>query len=232
MSILAPAATPGRDVIVAIIDTRHEYGWLESIYVATAAAVFAVIFLLVAFAVVRYRGRPPARAARWHENDRLEGGYALLLAGVVVVLLILTFTAEHRVDTVAERERPSLVVDVIGSKWEWTFRYPAYGITQHAGTIGASPLVVPAGEAVRFNLRTLDVIHAFWVPYLRYKRDLMPGSTQAVTLDFDRTGLYQGQCAEFCGYEHAQMLFAVRVLNADGFNAWARANHGASEVRG
>jgi cytochrome c oxidase subunit 2 len=68
----------------------------------------------------------------------------------------------------------------------------------------------------------VDVIHAFWIPELEFKHDLIPGSTQVATLTFARTGLYQGECAEFCGLRHADMLFNVRVLTPGEFRAWAR----------
>ena len=109
-----------------------------------------------------------------------------------------------------------------GAKWEWTFRYRDYGITQRSGTVGRQPLVVPTGEAVRFNLTTVDVIHAFWVPEVRFKRDLIPGATQSVTLVFPDAGTFQGQCAEFCGLRHADMLFTVRAVAPATFAAWAR----------
>lgn len=183
--------------------------------------MFAAIVLAVAMAVLRYRGRPPERASRWHENNPLEGAYALVLALTVAFLLYLTFSAEHRVDTVAARETPALTVDVTGAKWEWTFYYPRYGITHRSGAVGREPLVVPTGEPVRFDLRTLDVIHAFWIPQIRFKHDLIPGSTQAVTLSFSEAGLFQGACAEFCGLRHSDMLFNVRAVSPAQFRAWA-----------
>jgi cytochrome c oxidase subunit 2 len=208
-------------VSAAVVDTRYEYHHLFAIYVPIAVGVFAAIVLLTGFAVLRYRGRAPERAARWHENNGLEGGYAVLLAAVCVFLLYLTFTAEHRVDTVANRQRPALIVDVTAAKWEWSFAYPAYGFTQRSGTVGRQPLVVPAGRPVRFNLVSLDVIHAFWIPEVDYKHDLIPGSTQVSTLSFARPGSYQGQCAEFCGLRHADMVFPVLVLTPARFAAWA-----------
>lgn len=205
----------------ALVDTRHEYDHLFSVYVPIAGGVFALVCLVVLFAVVRYRRRPPERAARWHEHNPLEGAYAALLAVVVAFLLVLTFTAEHRVDNVSARERPSLTIDVTGAKWEWAFAYPAYGITQRSGTVEYQPLVVPTGEAVRFNLRTVDVIHAFWIPEIDYKHDLIPGSTQVATLSFTRPGIYSGECAEFCGLRHSDMAFSVDAVSPGRFAAWA-----------
>jgi cytochrome c oxidase subunit 2 len=206
----------------ALVSTRHEYFRVFDVYVPIALGVFAVVLVLVVFATLRYRRRPPARAARWHENNRVEGTYALLLACTAAFLLYITLSAEHQTDTVANRERPSLTVDVVGSKWEWTFSYPAYGITRRSGTVGRQALVVPTGEAVRFNLTSLDVIHAFWVPELRYKHDLIPGSTQVATLTFTTPGVFPGQCAEFCGLRHSDMVFTVEAVNPSRFQAWAR----------
>jgi cytochrome c oxidase subunit II len=205
----------------ALVDTRHEYNHLFSIYVPIAIGVFAVIAIAILSAVLRYRRRSPEQAARWHEHNPLEGGYAVLLGLVVVFLLYLTFTAEHRVDTVANRERPSLTIDVTGAKWEWQFSYPAYGFSVRSGTVGRQPLVVPTNEAIRFNLASADVIHAFWVPELRFKRDLIPGATETVTLDFDHAGVFPGQCAEFCGLRHADMVFDVHAVSPAQFTAWA-----------
>jgi cytochrome c oxidase subunit 2 len=205
----------------ALVDTRREYAHVFSIYVPIAIGVFAVVVCTIAVAVLRYRRRPPSAAARWHENNPLEGGYALVLAAIVAFLLYVSFSAEHQVDTVSAHERPRVTVDVTGSKWEWTFRYTSYGITELSGAVGRQPLVVPVDEPIRFNLTSADVIHAFWVPELRFKRDLIPGTTESVTLDFDHAGTFGGQCAEFCGLRHADMVFTVRAVSPAQFASWA-----------
>jgi cytochrome c oxidase subunit 2 len=208
-------------VAPALVDTSHEYHHLFSIYVPIAIGVFVLIALAVAFAVARYRGRAPQRAARWHEHNLIEGSYALLLACVVAFLLYLTFSAEHRVDTVSRAQRPAVTIDVTASKWEWRFRYPAYGISLQSGTVGRQQVVVPANASVRFELRSTDVIHSFWIPALRYKHDAIPGSVQRIALVFDRVGVFPGQCAEFCGLRHADMVFSVRAVPESAFRAWA-----------
>ena len=206
----------------ALVDTRHEYYRVFDVYVPIAAGVFVVIVLAVLTAVIVYRRRPPERAARGHENNPLEGTYAVLLACVAAFLLYLTFSAEHHTDTLANDEHPAVTVDVVGAKWEWEFAYPGYGVVQRSGTVGRQPLVVPAGEAVRLRLSTQDVIHAFWVPEARYKHDLIPGSVQIATLTFPRPGVFAGQCAEFCGLRHADMIFNVDVVSPERFEAWVR----------
>jgi cytochrome c oxidase subunit II len=218
---LSPSSRAGSGLLApGLVDTRHEYNHLFAIYVPIAIGVFAAIVLVVAFAMIRYRRRAPAQAARWHEHNPIEGTYAVLLALVVAFLLYLTFTAEHRVDTVANRERPGLTIDVTAAKWEWTFFYRRHGITVRSGTVGRQPLVVPAGVPIRFNLTSADVIHAFWIPHIRYKHDVIPGSTQVATLTFGKPGLFQGSCAEFCGLRHSDMLFAVRVVSPSAFRSW------------
>ncbi len=206
----------------ALVNTRHEYYHVFGIYVPIAVGVFLVIVVVMVVAVLRYRRRPVSEAARWHENNRLEGAYAALLAAVVAFLLYITFTAEHRVDTVSAQERPSLTVDVTGAKWEWQFALPAYGFSVRSGTVGRQQLVVPTGEAIRFNLTSADVIHSLWIPYLRFKRDLIPGAMESVTLVFPSAGVFAGQCAEFCGLRHADMVFTVRAVSPARFSTWAR----------
>jgi len=210
-SVLAPA----------LVDTRHQYDRVFAIYVPIAAGVFVVVVLAIAVVVLRYRRRSPEQAGRWYENDRLEGAYVLLLGCVVAFLLYVSLSAEHQVDTVSAREHPSLTIDVTGAKWEWQFYYPAYRINLHSGTVGRQPLVVPTNETIRFNLTSADVIHAFWVPELRFKRDLTPGSTQQVNLVFTHAGAFPGQCAEFCGLRHSDMVLSVHAVGAAQFRAWA-----------
>jgi cytochrome c oxidase subunit 2 len=207
----------------ALVDTRREYGHLFSIYVPIAIGVFALIATVTLVASLVFSRRQPEQAARWYEHNVLEGGYATLLTLIVAFLLYLTFPAEHRVDTVANRQRPALTLDVTASKWEWQFTYRDYGFSVRSGTVGRQPLVVPVDEPVRFNLNSLDVIHAMWVPHLRFKHDVIPGSTQVSTLTFGQRGVFDGECAEFCGLRHSDMLFTVHVVDPGAFRAWAAA---------
>jgi cytochrome c oxidase subunit 2 len=214
-------ALAGASPIPGLVFTRRVYDQLYDIYAPIGIGVFAVVVAAIAFAVLRYRRRPPSAAARWRENNRLEVAYALLLSCVVAFLLYLTYSAEHKVDTVSAHEQPSLTVDVTASKWEWTFSYPAYGIVARSGAVGHQPLVVPTGEAIRFRLTSIDVIHSFWIPYLRFKRDAFPDHIQDVTLAFGSAGVYPAQCAEFCGLRHPEMLFTVHAVSPAQFAAWA-----------
>ena len=211
----------------ALISTRREYQSLAGVYGPIAVAVFVIVLVLVVFAVLRYRRR--AEAATWHENNPLEAGYAVLLTLIAAFLLYLTFHYEHRVDTVANSERPSLTIDVTGARWEWEFSYPGRGIVQRSGMVGDQPLVVPVDEAIKFNMTSIDVIHSFWVPELEFKHDLFPGKVQYQVLTFTRTGTFTGQCAVFCGLRHPEMVFTVHALTPAAFSAWVRSHsHGGA----
>jgi len=206
----------------AIVDTRRVYDWVFGIYVPIALGVFALFTVTIIGAVIWFRFHPPARAARWHEANALEIAYAVLLTCIAGFLLYVTFTAEHQIDVASAAERPALTVDVTGSRWEWTYRYPKYGITRESGLVGHQPLVVPINEAIRFRLTSADVIHSFWIPQLAFKRDAIPGTIETVTLDFDKAGTFSGACAEYCGLYHSEMVFTVDAVTPASFSRWAR----------
>ncbi len=211
-----------QSIAAALVSTRAEYAHLFAIYVPIAAGVFVLVVMVMVGAILRYRGA--GTVSRRNNWTVLEGSYAVLLACVVGFLLYETFSAEHRVDTVADREHPSLTVDVTAARWEWTFDYAGDGITARSGRAGHQPLVVPADRAIRFNLSSLDVIHALWIPELEFKRDLIPGGIEHVTLTFTKPGTFGGQCAVFCGEYHSEMIFTVRVLSPGGFARWLAAH--------
>ena len=223
-----PAPPAVSAVVQALVDTGHEYQHLFDIYAPIALGVFVLIAVAVGYAVMRYRGRAPQQAARWHEHNLLEGSYAVLLACVVAFLLYLTFTAEHQVDTVANAERAGVTIDVTASKWEWRFHYPAYGISVRSGTVGRQQLVVPANEAMRFNLTSADVIHAFWIPALRYKRDAIPGRYRARSRSmFDRDRGVPGSVRRVLRAAPRRHGVHVRAVAGVPFAAWATAGGAA-----
>lgn len=210
---------PGR-LPLALVSTLHVYNHLAHIYAPIAIAVAVIVFGVFFFAALRYR-RPADQAASWFEAVRLEATYAIVLVCIAGFLLYETFTAEHQVDTVANAQRPALTINVVAAKWEWAFTYPAYGITVHAGTTGNVAFWVPANQPVRFAMQSVDVIHALWLPTIRYKRALIPGATSYQTLVFP-SGLEQGHCNVYCGLHHSDMIFKVNAVSQAQFVAWTR----------
>ena len=207
-------------------DTAREYRHLFDIYVPIGVGVFVLIAAFVLFAAVRYRwreGRTPHGRA---ERPLLEGAYAVILAGTAALLLHFTFTTEAKVDRLPKH--PGLRVVVTGAQWNWRFFYPKYRISQLSGVVKQGTLYVPSNTQVLFLIRSVDVVHSFWVPQMRIKKDAFPGATNKVAMVFTKPGVAEsGICAEFCGLHHADMLFRVRVLRPAAFDAWARSRQGA-----
>ncbi len=201
-----------------MVDTRAEYQELFNLYVPIALAVAGIIFSVVLFAAVRYRRRddrhPPQRAAA-HKTETL---YVLVLAAIAAVLLAFTFSAEERVDRVSPH--PGLKVGVTASNWRWRFDYPDLGISQTGTNTEPATLVVPTGTTVRFEMTSLDVIHAFYISELRFKRDAFPNRFTSFDLVFPDGRATGGQCAEYCGLKHSQMLFRVQALPRQQFDQW------------
>jgi cytochrome c oxidase subunit 2 len=184
-------------------------------------ATTAVVFGAVLFAAVHYRRRPGRRPSARSEANVVELVYALILVGVVALLVTRTFTTENRVDAVASGVRQR--VEVTAFKWGWRFTYPGSGVTVVGDNRRNPTLHLPAGEPVVFTERSQDVVHSFWVPALRFKRDAWPDDTVEFELTVDRPGVYAGRCAEFCGLHHSDMNFVVVAETRDRFERWLRA---------
>jgi cytochrome c oxidase subunit 2 len=221
---------------LAAIDTRQNYEDLFAIYWPIGVAVLVVIWVLTIGLVVRYRagaGRP----LRQKSGSPIEYVYAGLLTCVAAVLVYLTFQAmsddpaDTHPATLAGATVPAGVqavkVRTTAAKWRWRFDYPDYGISSIA--VGRAParLVVPAGVPVEFEQTSIDVIHAFWIPELRFKKDAFPGRVHHFVMEFPKPGILSGgKCAEYCGLDHSYMTFTVRVMNPGEFRAWVEANRG------
>lgn len=201
--------------------------WTLFLYVG--AGVFVIVFGLIVFSLVRYRRRPgDAEPAQFENNFPLEILWTLVPLAIVGVLFIATYRAEARVDAVIAH--PAVIVDVDAYRWGWRFAYrdgPTVGGASAGpaslGTPHAPPeLVLPVDETTRIELSSSDVDHGFWIPDFLFKRDAIPGQTTAFDLRPHATGTFLGRCSAFCGLEHAEMYFRVRVVTARAFAAWER----------
>jgi cytochrome c oxidase subunit II len=205
-----------------VCSVRDEFQDLFAMYAPIAAAVFAAVVLAYLTIVVRFRrrARDPEPATPHQPSDRWrwEVVYAVVLACIAAVLIIFTLRANDRVDALAAD--PGLTVDVTAFKWQWAFDYRDEGV-EVVGEEGETPtLAVPTGTPVRFTLRSNDVIHAFWIPHTRFKRDAFPDRTTEFDLRFDDAGRHEGLCAEFCGLDHTIMRFDVEAMPPDEFQRW------------
>jgi cytochrome c oxidase subunit II len=202
----------------SVTDTREEFQGLFSLYFWVLLGAGAVVTVLVLFALVRYRRREDRLPSRRSEAKVVELLYAALLAGFVGLLVWKTFGTEDKVDALAAS--PGLEIRVTAFQWGWRFTYPQSGVTLVGDQNRPPVAAVPAGTEVQFTLQSRDVIHAFWVPDLRFKKDAFPRFANRFDLVFDREGTFVGRCAEFCGLEHAGMTFSIRALSPEAFRSW------------
>lgn len=185
--------------------------WWVMFWMGTA--VFVVVMLLLGFAVTRGRRREDNRGL---SNGRRQA--VVLVGGVAVPFLILVVVFGYTLRTITglaeDRSTSNWTVEVIGHQFWWEVRYPNQDV------ITANEIHIPAGEPVEFKLTSADVIHAFWVPELTPKLDMMPGTTTSLTITADEPGRYRGQCSQFCGVQHANMALYVIADEPDEFSTW------------
>lgn len=182
------------------------------VLIAGAGAIFAGVMALLLAAL---RGRPgPVRPATW-----IVGGGVVFPAVVLTALFLWTLPLSSWWKPAPPAG--ALVVSVTGHMWWWEVRYrdPA-----GAGEVRtANEIRIPVGRPVYLALASHDVIHSFWVPELAGKMDMVPGRQQHLLLSAQRPGTYRGQCAEFCGEQHARMALHVVALEPAAFDAWLAA---------
>ena len=200
-SVTNPATTPASDIATL---------WWAMF--AGAMVIFAVVLGLLVLAFVR-RGRPGSDG-----DDRTP--YKVILGGGLaapIVVLSILFVFVIRVMPAVSAPPPGstrLTVEVIGHQWFWEARYPG------TAAVTANEIHIPANTPVNMVARTADVIHSFWVPRLNRKIDMIPGRTNRIEFDAPQTGVYPGQCSEFCGLEHADMGLEVIVQKPAVFHRW------------
>jgi cytochrome c oxidase subunit 2 len=177
-----------------------------------AGVIFPVVMGLALYAALVRPERFPGRRA-W-----VIGGGILFPLVTLTALQLHEFALARRLATLTPH--PALVVDVTGHMWWWDVRYHGNG---QEPLRGANELVLPAGRQVELRIASADVIHSVWAPSLAGKIDMIPGHVNRLPIVAQRPGLYRGQCAEYCGAQHALMAFDIRVLPADEFDAWMAA---------
>jgi cytochrome c oxidase subunit 2 len=200
--------------------------WWLMLYTLTAVFLVVMAVLLVAAFRPRgaYRGETPHAPDTKPEPDRERHMSRAVMGGMVVttcilfVLLVSSFLTGRALYSIAAPSEDALTVKVTGYQWWWKVEYdnrnPAYIVTT------ANEIHIPVGRPVLFKLKSNDVIHSFWVPNLHGKTDLVPGHETTTWIRADRTGTFRGQCAEFCGHQHAHMAFTVVVETDEQFKAW------------
>ncbi len=176
------------------------------------ATVYAIVAGLVVFGALR-KG-----SAEVDEHRRKREMIVITLGGVAIPFLILLFFAGVTVNATAHLRQNapsnSVQIEVTGKRWWWQVRYPGLGIET------ANEIHIPVGQPVHFRLLSDNVIHSFWVPQLAGKEDMIPGQTNELTVTAKQAGRFRGLCAEYCGTEHARMLFYVIAQPPSEFTTW------------
>ncbi len=196
------------------------------IFMAVGAVLAYTNFKFLARSDADAHAEPPEEA---HGNPLVE--VSLIGASVLALVIIAIPTLKgiwYSYDVPADEKANAYVVTATGYQWWFKFDYPnevaktvdASGKTVNAAFSTANELVIPVGRPVEINLRTLDVIHSFWIPKLAGKVDMMPNRANHLWIEADKAGYFWGQCAEFCGESHAVMRFRVIALGPREFNDW------------
>jgi cytochrome c oxidase subunit 2 len=212
-SIFAPESTPAN----SIFD-------LSMFVLAVTGTIFIVVAGLLAYAIVTFR-TTPANADR--EPAQVYGSTQIELAWTIVPILIVIvlFAATARVIHAIQEAPPpahAVEVTVIGHQFWWEYHYPALGV------VTANELHIPVSHPSQprptfLKLMSADTNHSFWIPRLAGKVDLIPNRVNQMWMDPQRTGIYLGQCAQYCGTQHAKMLQRVSVDTPEEFDAWIQA---------
>jgi cytochrome c oxidase subunit 2 len=207
-----------------VSSARDEFDDLLSLYLPVAIGVFVLVSALILGTLVRYRRRRERTPAERSSLPLAEGLAALMLAAVATVLVTATFRAEDRVD--ATLSAP-VRIRVVAFQWGWSFHYPGHGVVVVGNSNAPPTFAVPVGEPVQFSITSRDVIHSFWIPSERFKRDAFPDRVSRFDLEFDSPGLDGGRCAEFCGLRHDAMGFDVLAMRPAEFSGWLRDRRGS-----
>ena len=198
--------------------------------------VLIVLTLVAALLISRRRRRRSLGSSQKAENKRIELTY--FSVGVVVAIALIVFSLHLNNEETAYANDPppgALVVRVVGYQWCWKFDYLGHDVSASGtcnGPSGDPVLMLPAHRAVHFEVISNDVIHGFWIPYLRWKIYAYPDHINNFTATLDQTGSWPGRCSEFCGLYHYRMDFTLRVVPPAQFSSWLQAHHGESVLAG
>jgi cytochrome c oxidase subunit II len=222
-------ASPSADNAVPSIFQPHSTP-AESIYhlsifvLAITAVIFLVVFSLLAYALVKFRSRAAdteREPAQVYGSTQIELAWTIIPILIVVVLFLATARVIHAIQD-APKPVEAVEVTAIGHQFWWEFRYPGLGV------VTANELHVPVSDPSHptptfLQLLSADTDHSFWIPQLAGKTDLIPNRVNETWLDPHESGLFLGQCAQYCGTQHAKMLLRVYVDSPEDFKVWVRA---------
>ena len=209
-NIFAPSSTPAKTI-------EH----LSFFVLTITAIIFLIVFTLLVCSLIRFGGRrsdEKREPAQVYGSTQIELAWTIVPILIVVVLYMATARVIHAIQDAPEPSN-AIEVTVIGHQYWWEFRYPKLGI------VTANELHIPVSQASHptptfLDLLSADTDHSFWVPELAGKTDLIPNHPNRMWMDPQRTGIFLGQCAQYCGTQHAKMLLRISVDSPKAFSEW------------
>ncbi len=192
---------------------------------AAAVIVLAIVVGALVYAGLMFRERPGHQARQYHGHNLLELIWTVIPTLMVITFSVLSFQRLVLVNDVDSGA--AMTIKAEGRQWVWNFQYPSesrYALADGKTYLSQpAEIHIPVGQKVKIELSATDVIHSFYVPALGAHKDAVPGRATATWLQADRPGTYVGQCSEFCGTGHADMLITVVAQNAPDYDTWLAA---------
>jgi len=203
--------------------------WWFALAIATTVYLLTMGALWWAAHRARQRELRGEAAVGPEAEQGMTRGVTYSIAATIVILLIFLVTdlSVGRTLSPVPSKHP-LTIELTGHQWWWEVTYA--DTSPHGRFTTANEIHVPVGEPVLFVLQAQDVIHSFWVPNLAGKKDLIPGYTQSMWFQADTAGLYRGQCAEFCGLQHAKMALHVVAESKADYQRWVDQQRGTAAI--
>jgi cytochrome c oxidase subunit 2 len=186
---------------------------LLDVMIVLSSFVFSLVMVMLGYALWKFRAKPGDEG----DGEPIHGNTRLEVAWTLIPTVIVLFGAGYSwsvLNSIEERDANRMVVDVYSRQFAWAFTYP------EAKKNSQGELHVPVDRQIEFKLHALDVIHSFWVPEWRIKKDNVPGITTRAIITPDREGTYNLICTELCGFGHATMRAEVVVESQPDFNRW------------
>ncbi len=202
----------------------HDIDLLTDVMIVLSSFVYSIVMVMLGYSIWKYRAKPgdESDGEPIHGNTKLEIAWTLIPTVIVLAAAAYSWVILEKIEA---REPDRLQVDVTAQQFAWKFEYPEEGIS-------STELHVPVDRQVEFNMQAIDVIHSFWVPEWRMKKDLVPGLTTHITATPDKEGNFALVCTELCGIGHATMRSPVVVESQEEFDRWVSKQEGGEGAGG
>jgi cytochrome c oxidase subunit II len=201
----------------------HQIDTLLNVMIILSCFVFSIVLVMLGYCIWKYRAKPGDES----DGEPIHGNTKLEIAWTVIPTVIVLFGAIYSwivLSDIESQASDALHIDVTAQQFEWTFNYPQ----PNGKVVSSKTLVVPDNRQLDLHLTALDVLHSFWVPEWRIKRDLVPAGPggndvdNTVVVTPDRVGTYNVVCTELCGFGHATMRALVRVVPPAQYESWLK----------